>query len=126
MRRGLSFVLFLFISVLTIAQETGSVRGFVYDTKSEEPIIFTNVLLKGTTIGAATDVNGYFMISKIPPGDYTLITTFIGYDTASVPVTVIVAEQVPAVEAVKSTDESQSSVAEVAAIAAASADAKSV
>ena len=88
MNRVLSVVVFLFVAVVSIAQETGAVRGFVYDKKTEEPVIFTNVYLKGTTIGAATDVNGYFMISKIPVGDYELSTTFIGYDTAKVGITI--------------------------------------
>jgi hypothetical protein len=67
----------------------GSVRGFVYDKESGEPIIFTNVFFQGTTIGVSTDVNGYFSITKIPKGDYTLMTTSIGYDTASVKITII-------------------------------------
>ncbi|MBK7182946.1 MAG: carboxypeptidase-like regulatory domain-containing protein [Bacteroidetes bacterium] len=44
--------------------------------------MFTNVILKGTTIGNATDVNGYFSITKIPPGSYTImIASGLGYDT---------------------------------------------
>ncbi len=57
------------------------IRGFVYDKKNGEPIIFTNVYLYKTTYGSSTDVNGYFSISKIPPGDYTLMVTYLGYDT---------------------------------------------
>lgn len=88
MNRGLAILIFILVSFVSIAQETGTVRGFVYDKNTEEPVIFTNVFLQGTTIGSATDVNGYFMISKIPPGDYTLTTTFIGYDTAKVQITI--------------------------------------
>ncbi|MBK7947062.1 MAG: carboxypeptidase-like regulatory domain-containing protein [Flavobacteriales bacterium] len=44
--------------------QTGTIRGFVYDKATGEPIIFTNVVLKGTTIGSATDVNGYFLITS--------------------------------------------------------------
>ncbi len=88
MKKGLFTLLFLITALVTIAQKTGTVRGFVYDTKTEEPIIFTNVFLKGTTYGASTDVNGYFLISKIPVGDYELATTFIGYDTASTAVSI--------------------------------------
>ncbi len=61
--------------------QTGTIRGFVYDKVTGEPIIFTNVVLKGTTTGAATDVNGYYSISKVTPGSYTLQVTFLGYDT---------------------------------------------
>mgnify|MGYP003635531384 CR=1 FL=1 len=71
----------LFVST-AIAQNTGVVRGFVYDGGSGEPVIFTNVFLQGTTIGATTDDNGFFSISKTPVGKYTVICTALGYDTA--------------------------------------------
>ena len=38
---------------------TGTIRGFVYDQDNGEPVIFTNVMLQGKSIGASTDVNGY-------------------------------------------------------------------
>ncbi|MFN7014598.1 MAG: carboxypeptidase-like regulatory domain-containing protein, partial [Bacteroidia bacterium] len=53
-----------------------------------EPVIFTNVVLKGTTYGAATDVNGYYTIIKVPAGDYTISVTYLGYDTLQMPVSV--------------------------------------
>ena len=64
----------------SIAQ-TGTVRGFVYDADNGEPSIFTPVSLVGATMGANTDVNGYFSISKVPPGHYTIRVVYIGYDT---------------------------------------------
>ncbi len=84
-----SLFTFLF-SLLTIAAaaQTGTIRGFVYDKETGEPIIFTNVVLQGTTTGAATDVNGYFSITKITPGNYTLFVTYLGYDTLTKAVTV--------------------------------------
>jgi len=47
---------------------------------------FTNVYLYQTTYGSATDVNGYFIITKVPAGDYTLMVTYLGYDTLEIPV----------------------------------------
>ena len=75
--------LIAFILLITTAawSQTGTIRGFVYDKATGEPIIFTNVILKGTTTGAATDVNGYYSISRIAPGTYTLMVTYLGYDT---------------------------------------------
>lgn len=71
----------LFLMIGLANAQTGTIRGFVYEKKSAEPVIFTNVYLQGTTYGSSTDVNGFFMITKIPPGDYTLIVTYLGYDT---------------------------------------------
>ncbi|MBL7964888.1 MAG: carboxypeptidase-like regulatory domain-containing protein [Flavobacteriales bacterium] len=74
---------------LGLAAQTGTIRGFVTDGESGEPIIFTNVYLVGTTIGAATDVNGYYSITRIPPGSYTLMVTYLGYDTLRKEVNVV-------------------------------------
>lgn len=68
--------------------QTGTIRGFVYDQATGEPIIFTNVVIKGTTLGAATDVNGYFSISKVPVGQHTLRVTFLGNEDLEKQVTV--------------------------------------
>ncbi|MEC8853792.1 MAG: TonB-dependent receptor, partial [Bacteroidota bacterium] len=64
-----------------IFAQSGTIRGFVYDKDSGEPIIFCNVSLKGTTMGASTDVNGYFSIAKVPAGDYKIIITYLGFDS---------------------------------------------
>lgn len=81
--------LFLFFPTVILAQQsTGTIRGFVYDKETGEPVIFTNVVLKGTTYGAATDVNGYYTIIKVPAGDYTISVTYLGYDTLQMPVSV--------------------------------------
>ena len=80
-------MLCFFMTAVTLAQ-TGTVKGFVYLKESGEPVLFTTVFLKGTNIGQATDVNGYFSISQIPPGDYTIMVTGMGYDTLQEPITI--------------------------------------
>ena len=84
--RILTLLLAIF-SISSFAQsQTGTIKGFVYEKSSGEPMIYTNVFLKGTSIGVQTDINGYFSISQIKPGSYILQSTFVGYDTASIPV----------------------------------------
>ena len=70
----------LFLTAAAFSQKA-TVRGFVYESETGEPVIFTNVYLQGTTMGASTDVNGYFSITQIPPGDYILTVSYLGYDT---------------------------------------------
>ncbi len=60
---------------------TAQLKGFITNSADGEPVIFTPVLLKGTGLGAQTDVNGYFTLTKIKPGTYTLVITSIGFDT---------------------------------------------
>ena len=83
------FLLLLSIALFTTAafSQTGNIRGFVYDKSSGEPIMFCNVFLQGTTIGAPTDINGMYNISKVATGEYTLMVTYIGYDTSAVNIT---------------------------------------
>ena len=83
MKKIISFFIFFFIFSSTFAQ-TGTIRGFVYDKSTGEPIMFCNVFLKGTTIGAPTDVNGMYNISKVKSGNYQLVVTYLGYDTTQV------------------------------------------
>ncbi len=66
----------------------GTIRGFVYNKANGEPVAFSNAYLKGTTIGASTDLNGFFSINRIPPGNYTLFVTNLEFDTISETITV--------------------------------------
>jgi TonB-linked SusC/RagA family outer membrane protein len=61
-----------------------AVKGKVTDAETGEPLPGTNVLLKGTAIGATTDLNGEFTIQA--PADGTLIISFIGYKTQEIQV----------------------------------------
>ncbi len=80
-------VLMLSVSSLAIAQGT-TIRGVVYDKGDGEPVIYTNVILLGTTMGAQTDEQGVYNISGVPAGSYTIFCTNFGYDTALVSMTV--------------------------------------
>ena len=83
----LFFIFSIILLSLSSFSQNGNIRGFIYDKNTGEPIMFCNVFLKGTTIGNTTDINGMYNISRISPGDYTIIATYIGYDTSSVKVT---------------------------------------
>jgi hypothetical protein len=80
-----SGLLFLLSGLMAFPQ-TGTIRGSIYEKETGEPVIFTNVYLKGTSIGAASDVNGLYVISRIPAGNYTLLVTSLGYDTLAMEV----------------------------------------
>ena len=83
-------ILFLLAAIITTNtfSQTGNIRGFVYEKESGEPVIFCNVFLKGTTVGSATDINGMYNISKVNTGTYTLVVTYIGYDTTEINISV--------------------------------------
>lgn len=77
---ALIFVLFA-LPAGWFAQNGASVKGFIYEKSNGEPVPFSSVYLKGTTIGVATDLNGFFSITRIPPGTYTLLVTNLEFDT---------------------------------------------
>ncbi len=81
------FLIFICFSNIIIAQNA-IVRGNVYDQETGEPIIYGNVRLKGTNLGSITDVNGFFSIADVPAGDYTLIASYLGYDSTAVQISV--------------------------------------
>jgi hypothetical protein len=76
----------LFTAVLLFAQ--GTVRGFVKDEKTGQPVIFILVALEGTSIGTQTDENGYYTLTKIPAGSYTLVIKQFGFKEVREQITV--------------------------------------
>ena len=66
----------------------GTVKGVLFDESNGEAIPFANVILEGTSYGCATDLNGFFLISKVPAGQYTLRVRYIGYEEHTQAITV--------------------------------------
>ncbi len=83
----LSIAIISLLSFKTAAQN-GEVRGFIYEEASSEPAIYTSVYLKGTTHGAQTNLDGFFSISKVPPGDYFLFVSSIGFDSIQIAISI--------------------------------------
>ena len=59
----------------------GILRGNIYDQSTGDPVIYANVILEGTEYGATSDLNGFFTMPSVKEGDYSLLVTYIGYDT---------------------------------------------
>ena len=72
---------FFALTASLLQAQNNDIKGFVYEESTGEPMMFTNVFLKGTTLGCSTTENGYFNITRIPDGKYTLCITCVGYDT---------------------------------------------
>ena len=81
------WVLSLFIVVLFTGNalaQSGKVTGTLLDADTKEPLIGATVGIKGTTIGAITDVDGNYLMLNVAPGTYVLEARYIGYATVVV------------------------------------------
>ena len=68
----------LFVSLPALAQDTGTIKGQITDALGE-PLIGANIYLEGTVYGAASDLDGAFVILDVPAGDYTIVVEYVGY-----------------------------------------------
>ena len=85
-----SVVLLLFFSRAGFgAAVSGRIEGFVKDKVTGQPLPGANVLIVGTSMGAATDLKGHYVILNVPPGTYKLTVRFIGYRQTSAKVRVL-------------------------------------
>ncbi|MFP4548619.1 MAG: TonB-dependent receptor [Fidelibacterota bacterium] len=73
--------LIIMLPMLIFGATTGKIAGTVTDETTGEPLAGANVIVEGTSLGAAADMNGYYSILNIPPGKYTVRVSMIGYQT---------------------------------------------
>ena len=79
------FLIFLTLSHITLlGGVTGKVSGKISDQSTGDPLIGANVMLLGSSLGSATDVNGMYHILNVPPGFYDLKVNMIGYGDKTV------------------------------------------
>ncbi len=78
--------------VALFAQNNGSLSGFVYDDSNGEALIGVNVYIPELERGSSTNVSGYYIIPKVPAGDYTLICDYLGYRTYTAKITILPGE----------------------------------
>ena len=77
-------IIIMFVIVLSGAftqtyAQTGQIAGTITDAQTGDYLPSANVMLEGTNIGGASDLQGYFRIVNIPAGNYTLVVKFLGY-----------------------------------------------
>ena len=77
----------LFISIFmtcVFAGTTGKIMGIITDKATDEPLIGCNVMVKETNLGAATDMNGKYIILQVPPGNFDVVVHYMGYHSLTV------------------------------------------
>ena len=80
------FSLLVLTTAVLSAQKKGSIVGTLTDkAMNNEPLPFANVVLKGTTKGTTSDFYGLYEIPNLEPGTYTVVYSFLGYETVEIP-----------------------------------------
>jgi outer membrane receptor protein involved in Fe transport len=85
LRTFLSVCCVLLTFVMSVqAGQTGKITGRITDEKTGEPLVGATLLIQGTKMGAATDFDGEYFITNIPPGTYNLQVSILGYQNTVV------------------------------------------
>jgi len=88
-------IFILFVSTFSFAQNTGAIVGKLIDKEyNDEPLAFANVLIKGTTKGTTSDIDGVYNFNNLEPGSYILQFSFVGYETQEINVEVTAGKEV--------------------------------
>lgn len=86
-------LILVFLLSFSVSAQQGVICGTVADAKLKEPLIGASVLLKGSNIGAITDIDGNFRIENLKPGKYQLSVSYVSYQTQEIPDVQVVARQ---------------------------------
>lgn len=70
------------------ALQAQTIKGILTEEETGEAIPFANVVLDGTRYGNATDINGFYLINKMPEGTYTLRVRYVGYQEYTEEITI--------------------------------------
>ena len=77
-------IMVVFATQLLFSASSGNVTGKVTDATNDQPLLGANIILVGTSMGAAADFDGNYKIQNVPAGTYNLKATYIGYEAISV------------------------------------------
>ncbi|UJH66201.1 TonB-dependent receptor [Allomuricauda sp. SCSIO 65647] len=90
MKNFIVLAVFLFCTSAVLSQRNGTIVGKLTDKElNNEPLAFANVLIKGTTTGTTSDFDGLYEIDGVEPGTYTIVYSYLGYETVEVPDVVV-------------------------------------
>lgn len=89
-----SIIGIVLLSSTAILAEFGRIEGKVIDKATGKPLPLANVLIKGTHLGAATDMDGKYFVYNLKPGDYQVMATMMGYAAVTKKVTVAIGQTV--------------------------------
>jgi len=79
MKKFLRLIFLILVQTSVLLSQTGKISGVITDAQTGESLVGANVLVQGTSMGAAADLNGSYVILNLTPGTYTLKFSMVGY-----------------------------------------------
>jgi len=77
-------VIVLILTMGVAHAQSGKISGRITDKLTGEPLPFVNVVIEGTTQGAASDLDGYYNILNVAPGNYSIKISAVGYSSVTI------------------------------------------
>ncbi|GJQ62654.1 MAG: hypothetical protein SCALA702_17070 [Melioribacteraceae bacterium] len=84
MKKKFTYLLFLLLLPSAIFAQTGKLSGVVTEAGTGEPLIGANIIIVGTSFGAATDINGEYTITNLEAGVYEVKSSYVGYQAKTI------------------------------------------
>ncbi len=84
MIQKLTILIVLFLIPLFVFGQTGKIKGTITEMGTDEPLIGANLIILGTSLGAATDINGEYTITNVEAGVYDVKASFVGYQSKTI------------------------------------------
>jgi len=79
---------FLLISQSFTSAQTGTIRGLVTDKTTKDALVGANIIVQGTNLGAAADLDGGYIIHNVSAGSQVLVISYVGYKNTTINVNV--------------------------------------
>ena len=77
-------IIFFLLPFVLLSQVDGKLNGYIFDSKSQLPLLGANITVEGTEKGAISNEDGFFEISNIKPESYNLSVSFLGYQSKNI------------------------------------------
>lgn len=77
--RKLFFIIAGLLFSVGLYAQTGKISGMVTDVETGEPLIGASIMVQGTNLGSATNLNGEYIILNVSPGKYSVVAKYVGY-----------------------------------------------
>jgi len=80
-----SFLFLIFLASAGAFAQKGSIKGKVYNAKTNQPLEFATILIQGTSIGSTSDLDGNYIFTGIEPGFKRVVISSVGFETTISP-----------------------------------------